>query len=251
MENGILSIRRNARNVDSLLKKESEYYQFCNYMEKYVLNGTETFGSKKELIDYIYGNDIVVESAKLIILDSCSKEGNVDTYPSAAEGTDITDEVKKGVEEKKIKERRESIIRLIIFIVIVVATALTIKPGNQQESVWQGAAGEVESVNKQLESEKRELERYVSGHTFSCSDASLYSDNVLNKMVYYFASDGTGTWKLYEISAYGTNLKHFGSIQWRINDDKKLVINDNEGNTDYFTVSYYIKSGDNYYSKDN
>ena len=221
-------------------------------MEKYVLNGTETFGSKKELIDYIYGNDIVVESAKLIILDSCSKEGNVDTYPSAAEGTDITDEVKKGVEEEKIKERRESIIRLIIFIVIVVATVLTIKPGNQQESVWQGAAGEVESVNKQLESEKRELERYVSGHTFSCSDVSLYSDKVLNEMVYYFASDGTGTWKAYEISPiYGKNLIYSGSIQWRINEDKKLVINDNEGNTDYFTVSYYIKSGDNYYSKDN
>ena len=222
-------------------------------MEKYVLNGTETFGSKKELIDYIYGNDIVVESAKLIILDSCSKEGNVDTYPSAAEGTDITDEVKKGVEEEKIKERRESIIRLIIFIVIVVATVLTIKPGNQQESVWQGAAGEVESVNKQLESEKRELERYVSGHTFSCSDVSLYSDKVLNEMVYYFASDGTGTWKAYEISPiYGKNLIYSGSIQWRINDDKKLVVNDNEGNTDYFTVSYnYIKFGDDYYSKDN
>lgn len=218
-----------------------------------MLNGTETFGSKKELIDYIYGNDIVVESAKLIILDSCSKEGNVDTYPSAAEGTDITDEVKKGVEEEKIKERRESIIRLIIFIVIVVATVLTIKPGNQQESVWQGAAGKVESVNKKLRSEKRKLESYVSGHTFSCSDVSLYSDKVLNEMVYYFASDGTGTWKAYEISPiYGKNLIYSGSIQWRINDDKKLVINDNEGNTDYFTVSYnYIKFGDDYYSKDN
>ena len=46
-------------------------------MEKYVLNGTETFDSKKELVDYVYGNDIVVESAKRIILDSGFKEGNV------------------------------------------------------------------------------------------------------------------------------------------------------------------------------
>lgn len=220
-------------------------------MEKYVLNGTESFDSKKELIDYVYGNDIVVESAKRSILDCGSMEGNVAIYPSAEE-TDITDEVKKEVEEKKSKERRESLIGLTILIVIVVAIVLRIKPGNQQESFWQGATGKVESVNKRLKSEKRKLEDYVSGNTFSCSDASLYSDNVLNKMVYYFASDGTGTWKFYEISVYGTNLKYSGSIQWRINDDKKLVINDNEGNTDYFTVSYsYIKSGDNYFSKDN
>ena len=220
-------------------------------MEKYVLNGTETFDSKKELVDYVYGNDIVVESAKRIILDSGFKEGNVAIYPSAEE-TDITNEVKKEVADEKSQERRASMIRLIIFIVVVVAIVFIAKPENQQESVRQGETEKVESVNKQLESEERELEGYVSGHTFSCSDASLYSDNVRNEMVYYFASDGTGTWKFYEISVYGTNLKYSGSIQWRINDDKKLVVNDNEGNTDYFTVTYsYIKSGDNYFSKDN
>ena len=210
-------------------------------MEKYVLNGTETFDSKKELVDYVYGNDIVVESAKRIILDSGFKEGNVAIYPSAEE-TDITNEVKKEVADEKSQERRASMIRLIIFIVVVVAIVFIAKPENQQESVRQGETEKVESVNKQLESEERELEGYVSGHTFSCSDASLYSDNVRNEMVYYFASDGTGTWKFYEISVYGTNLKYSGSIQWRINDDKKLVVNDNEGNTDYFTVTYsYIK----------
>ena len=150
------------------------------------------------------------------------------------------------------RERRVSMIRLIIFIIVVVAIIFIAKPGNQQESVRRGETEEVESVNKQVTSEKRELEGYVSGHTFSCSDASLYSDNVRNEMVYYFASDGTGTWKFYENSVYGTNLKYSGSIQWRINDDEKLVVNDNEGNTDYFTVTYsYIKSGDNYFSKDN
>ena len=159
------------------------------------------------------------------------------------------------MEKEKIKERQESMIGLILLIAIVVAIVVPIKPGNQQESVWQGAAGEVESVNKQLESEKRELESYVSGHTFSCSDVSLYSDKVLtdvlnDEMVYYFASDGTGTWKFYESSRiYGTNLICSGSIQWQINDDKKLVVTNNNGNTDYFTVSYnYIKTGDSYYS---
>ena len=252
MENGILSIRRNARNVDFLLKKESEYYQFYNYMEKYVLNGKETFDSKKELIEYAREKGISVESVKRIILDCGSNEDGIAIYPSA-DATDITDDVKKEVEKEKIKERQESMIGLILLIAIVVAIVVPIKHGNQQESVWQGAAGKVESVNKKLRSEKRKLESYVSGHTFSCSDVSLYSDKVLNEMVYYFASDGTGTWKAYEISPiYGKNLIYSGSIQWRINDDKKLVVNDNEGNTDYFTVSYnYIKFGDDYYSKDN
>lgn len=96
MENGIPSIRRNARNVDFLLKKESEYYQFYNYMEKYVLNGKETFDSKKELIEYAREKGISVESVKRIILDCGSNEDGMVIYPSTDE-TDITDEAKKDV----------------------------------------------------------------------------------------------------------------------------------------------------------
>lgn len=54
-------------------------------MEKYVLNGTESFDSKKELIDYARENGISVESVKRIILDCGSNEDGIAIYPSADE----------------------------------------------------------------------------------------------------------------------------------------------------------------------
>ena len=88
---------------------------------------------------------------------------------------------------------------------------------------------------------KEKLASCVAGKTFSCSKGSLLSPSIRNEYVYYFKDNGSGTWKFYDVSAFGSSLRYSGTIKWWIDDEERLVVKTNEGDTDYFTIgSGYI-----------
>lgn len=118
-----------------------------------------------------------------------------------------------------------------------------------REAEYQRRVEEEQRQKKLKEERINNLKYTISGNTYSCSRASLYSYSVRNEFYYYFRSNGSGTWKFYEISAFGYDLKNSGTISWWIDDKEYLVVKDNEGNTDYFTIySTYIQhnNGDKY-----
>ena len=250
-------------NCGKQLPEDAKNCPYCGYAIPTEGNASEKVDNKPE------SKQEEVRVKEIWVCPDCGFEmtDEKESCPNCAcpksffEHKQVNEIISLKTETDDVKGKNPKWITFLVLALVVIA-GITIANGVVKQKKYEAAqeAAREAEYQRRVEEEQRQkrqkekrinnLKNIISGNTYSISKSSLYSYSTRNEFNYSFKSNGSGTWKFYEVSAFGYDLKYSGTIRWWIDDEERLVVKDNEGNTDYFSIhSGYIEhnNGDKFY----